>query len=125
MQHEGRDLGHSALIFALLCPWVADTGALIGGSMAGSRRPLKSLSPNKTIEGFLSMLPFTLMIVHILRLLGQYVFVEANGLMFIVETPLTTLWFWVIMVSLVSSASTSCVPRRLSVERWEIWLNPV
>eukprot|EP01056_Protomagalhaensia_sp_Gyna25_P002526 Protomagalhaensia_sp_Gyna_25__2525@NODE_2424_length_1092_cov_2_939221_g2007_i0_p1_GENE_NODE_2424_length_1092_cov_2_939221_g2007_i0NODE_2424_length_1092_cov_2_939221_g2007_i0_p1_ORF_typecomplete_len191_score5_52CTP_transf_1/PF01148_20/4_2e13_NODE_2424_length_1092_cov_2_939221_g2007_i0315887 len=46
-----RDYGYSVVIFTLLCPWVADAGALLAGATLGTRKPFPLLSPNKTMEG--------------------------------------------------------------------------
>lgn len=45
-----HDLGFA--LMALLCTWGADTGAYFSGRALGRRRLYPSISPNKTVEGF-------------------------------------------------------------------------
>lgn len=49
-----NDDGKMLLLFTILLIWISDTGAYLGGNLLGKNKLMPRVSPNKTIEGFLS-----------------------------------------------------------------------
>ncbi len=52
-----------AVLIAVVGPWISDSGAYFGGRFAGRRLLFPSLSPNKTLEGSLSGLALSVVVV--------------------------------------------------------------
>ena len=48
-----RAIGFEALLFVLAITWLTDTGAFLVGSRIGRRKLAPTISPNKSVEGFL------------------------------------------------------------------------
>lgn len=71
--NPSRPLGVSMLVFAIMTPWLADAFALFFGGRFGRRRIVPTLSPNKTLEGFIAMIPGAVVSTLGMRWYAQYV----------------------------------------------------
>lgn len=69
----GNRIGVSKSVFVIMTPWVGDAGALLIGGKFGQHRVVPKLSPNKTLEGFLSLILFTLISTYGMRYLGYLI----------------------------------------------------
>ncbi|EOC0644636.1 phosphatidate cytidylyltransferase [Staphylococcus pseudintermedius] len=57
-----REAGLEYILFGLLIVWLTDTGAYIFGRLLGKRKLWPTISPNKTIEGFIGGLICSLIV---------------------------------------------------------------
>ncbi|PCF49651.1 phosphatidate cytidylyltransferase [Staphylococcus delphini] len=57
-----REAGLEFILFGLLIVWLTDTGAYIFGRLLGKRKLWPTISPNKTIEGFIGGLICSLIV---------------------------------------------------------------
>lgn len=64
------DMGYSIPLILILSIWVNDSAAYLVGSLIG-KRPLSSISPNKTWEGTIAGIVISVLVVT--KLLGQYI----------------------------------------------------
>lgn len=65
--HEGLGNEHAFYILPLLLfVWTNDTFAYIGGKLLGKHKLMSRVSPNKTVEGFVSGLLFTFVVSYLL-----------------------------------------------------------
>ncbi len=86
-----RDLGLSSafgmakrdgmflLFTALCCCWLADTGAYFTGRMLGKHKLAPTISPNKTVEGFIGGIVYNVVGVVLLSLIYQLPWVSAGA----------------------------------------------
>lgn len=86
-------LQHKPILFLylLIIIWLADTSAYFGGRLLGRNKLAPSISPNKTMEGFLTALAVTFTFA---LLAGWFVF-----------TPHDVDWNWILPVMTATAAS--------------------
>ena len=64
------DIGYTIPLILIVSIWVNDTAAYLVGSLIG-RRPLSSISPNKTWEGTIAGILISVLLVT--KIMGQYI----------------------------------------------------
>lgn len=64
------DIGYTIPLILIVTIWVNDTAAYLVGSLIG-RRPLSSISPNKTWEGTIAGVVISVLLVT--KIMGQYI----------------------------------------------------
>jgi phosphatidate cytidylyltransferase len=64
------DIGYTIPLILIVSIWVNDTAAYLVGSLIG-RRPLSSISPNKTWEGTIAGIFISVLLVT--KIMGQYI----------------------------------------------------
>ncbi len=64
------DIGYTIQLILIVSIWVNDTAAYLVGSLIG-RRPLSSISPNKTWEGTIAGILISVLLVT--KIMGQYI----------------------------------------------------
>jgi phosphatidate cytidylyltransferase len=64
------DIGYTIPLILIVTIWVNDTAAYLVGSLIG-RRPLSSISPNKTWEGTIAGILISVLLVT--KIMGQYI----------------------------------------------------
>jgi len=64
------DIGHTIPLILIVTIWINDTAAYLVGSLIG-RRPLSSISPNKTWEGTIAGVVISVLLVT--KIMGQYI----------------------------------------------------
>ena len=64
------DIGYTIPLILIVTIWVNDTAAYLVGSLIG-RRPLSSISPNKTWEGTIAGVVISVLLVT--KIIGQYI----------------------------------------------------
>ncbi|MCE2655672.1 MAG: phosphatidate cytidylyltransferase [Sediminibacterium sp.] len=64
------DIGYTIPLVLIVSIWVSDTAAYLVGSLIG-RRPLSSISPNKTWEGTIAGILISVLLVT--KIMGQYI----------------------------------------------------
>ncbi len=86
-----RDLGLSAtfgmakrdgmflLLTAFCCCWLADTGAYFTGRLLGKRKLAPTISPNKTVEGFIGGVVYNVVGMAVLALIYQIPSISAGA----------------------------------------------
>jgi phosphatidate cytidylyltransferase len=64
------DIGYTIPLILIVAIWVNDSAAYLVGSLIG-RRPLSSISPNKTWEGTIAGILISVLLVT--KIMGQYI----------------------------------------------------
>ena len=74
------DIGYTIPLILIITIWVNDTAAYLVGSLIG-RRPLSSISPNKTWEGTIAGILISVLLVT--KIMGQYIPLNERSILLI------------------------------------------
>lgn len=74
------DIGYTIPLILIVTIWINDTAAYLVGSLIG-RRPLSSISPNKTWEGTIAGVVISVLLVT--KIMGQYIPLSEKSILLI------------------------------------------
>lgn len=109
----GKPLGIFMVLFVLFCAWFGDSGAYFAGTFFGKHKLCPTISPKKTVEGFIGGVITVGLVTVILVLIYNLFILEDSQLNYLVLVPVAML---ASLVGVVGDLSASVIKREYDVK---------